>query len=237
MPNTTFDPEWYMRTYPDAAASGVSPEHHFQKFGRAEGRGINAELPDGNSLNAAIEASRRPAAETRTRTNGFNDGTYLNNNPDVKAAGVDPFEHYLRSGRNEGRSPDGQTLGRSDYIPPRLNPLDPSSWDSFTNRAHNQTAGINRMAGVLDDTSQFLGTTPDQARAMMYPKGPEAAAMVQRLAPKPAQDPVNYPGMSPEQIAEEQAKTAAQQQAGMNLGMGGPGDNSLYALTGRRSLL
>ena len=34
----------------------------------------------------------------------FDTGLYLRHNPDVAAAGIDPLEHYLQSGRAEGRA-------------------------------------------------------------------------------------------------------------------------------------
>lgn len=36
--------------------------------------------------------------------NNFDAQAYLKNNPDVAAAGVDPYEHYLQYGRSEGRA-------------------------------------------------------------------------------------------------------------------------------------
>lgn len=33
-----FDPQWYLAAYPDVAASGIDPWHHYDQFGRGEGR-------------------------------------------------------------------------------------------------------------------------------------------------------------------------------------------------------
>ena len=33
-----FDPEWYLKQYPDVAAAGIDPKLHFDKHGRQEGR-------------------------------------------------------------------------------------------------------------------------------------------------------------------------------------------------------
>ena len=38
MPNPDFDPEWYVRHYPDVAASGMNPADHYLRFGALEGR-------------------------------------------------------------------------------------------------------------------------------------------------------------------------------------------------------
>lgn len=40
---------------------------------------------------------------TRILTRDFDAAAYLNANPDVEAAGVDAFEHYVRHGQSEGR--------------------------------------------------------------------------------------------------------------------------------------
>ena len=57
---------------------------HYQQFGLKEGR-------------------------SRTATSGpaFDPNYYLQNNPDVAAAGVNPYEHYQQFGAKEGRSPVG----------------------------------------------------------------------------------------------------------------------------------
>ena len=36
-----FDPGWYLSRYPDVAASGTEPLHHFVHYGAAEGRDPN----------------------------------------------------------------------------------------------------------------------------------------------------------------------------------------------------
>ena len=33
-----FDPDWYLRCYPDVAASGIDPLRHYLRHGRREGR-------------------------------------------------------------------------------------------------------------------------------------------------------------------------------------------------------
>ena len=39
-----------------------------------------------------------------TSMGGFDPGAYLGQNPDVAAAGIDPYQHYLQYGKNEGRA-------------------------------------------------------------------------------------------------------------------------------------
>lgn len=46
-PEVLFDPDWYLRTYPDVGASGIDPLGHYRAAGRAEGRAPGAWLdPD-----------------------------------------------------------------------------------------------------------------------------------------------------------------------------------------------
>lgn len=71
-----FDDGWYIKSYPDVAASNFSPIVHFLKFGASEGR--------------------HPGPR-------FDACAYLKENPDVAAQGVNPLVHYLEHGKAEGR--------------------------------------------------------------------------------------------------------------------------------------
>lgn len=71
-----FDAEFYLDTYPDVAASSLSPEEHYLRQGWREGR-------DPSSV--------------------FSTTGYLKANPDVAAAGVNPLQHFWSHGLAEGR--------------------------------------------------------------------------------------------------------------------------------------
>ena len=73
-----FDPNWYMREYPDVKAASLDPVMHFFDNGVREGRNPNQY---------------------------FDTKWYAVNNPDVAAAGLNPFLHYLLYGAREGRQP------------------------------------------------------------------------------------------------------------------------------------
>jgi hypothetical protein len=47
----------------------------------------------------------KPGAGTILHAVGFDTEAYLSANPDVKAAGIDPYQHYLQYGWKEGRDP------------------------------------------------------------------------------------------------------------------------------------
>lgn len=71
-----FDAEWYLKQYPDVAASGIDPIEHYLWVGAALGRD--------------------PSPDFSTRA-------YLTANPDVASAGVNPLLHYAVTGQREHR--------------------------------------------------------------------------------------------------------------------------------------
>ncbi len=73
-----FDADWYQSRYPDVAASGLEPLHHFIYYGAAEGR-------DPNRF--------------------FDSAWYVMHYPDVAFTGLHPLLHYLQSGAAELRNP------------------------------------------------------------------------------------------------------------------------------------
>jgi hypothetical protein len=73
-----FDPEWYLRVYPDVAAAGEDPLIHYLRKGVVEGRNPNPR---------------------------FNTDAYLRRYPDVAAMGLNPLVHYAMRGATEKRDP------------------------------------------------------------------------------------------------------------------------------------
>lgn len=74
-----FDPGFYLSTYPDVAAvSSIDPLEHFCLYGWREGRDPSA---------------------------SFSTSYYLNSNPDIAEARINPFWHYIVAGKPEGRQP------------------------------------------------------------------------------------------------------------------------------------
>jgi glycosyltransferase involved in cell wall biosynthesis len=71
-----FDRDWYLRKYPDIAASGMDPALHYVRYGGAEHRS-----PGPN----------------------FDANWYATTYSDVAARGLNPLVHYLEHGRAEGR--------------------------------------------------------------------------------------------------------------------------------------
>ncbi|MEO1491832.1 MAG: glycosyltransferase [Pseudomonadota bacterium] len=88
---SAFDSAFYLRNYPDVAASGMDPARHYCQFGWKEGRDPN---PD------------------------FSTNYYLRMNPDIADAGINPFVHYVKHGRKERREPLPYTASRApDWHP------------------------------------------------------------------------------------------------------------------------
>lgn len=117
LPNPYFATDWYLRQNPDVARAGMNPLVHYIRHGEAEGR---APAP---WFDLAWYAGRHQAPAGRTllwhflqkRRSGevsplpeFDPRYYLGQYPDIAAAGMDPFEHYLRWGYREGRNPSAQ---------------------------------------------------------------------------------------------------------------------------------
>lgn len=112
-----FGPEedYYFDLYPDVKAAmeaegkGYNPsfaQAHYQNYGQTEGRtwgvpaNYTAPAPTSNSGVNAASGTTTPSYTPATGS------AYLAANPDVKAAGSDPWEHYQNYGKKEGRKWD-----------------------------------------------------------------------------------------------------------------------------------
>jgi len=112
-PHPEFSTHYYLDKNPDIREAGVNPFWHFLVAGRLEGRvGKPAQASAGEK--GAMEAE-------------FDREFYLEHNPDIKAAGIDPFEHFVGNGWTEGRNPslffDVNFYRTTHQLPPEINPL------------------------------------------------------------------------------------------------------------------
>ena len=134
-PGPAFSTRLYYLEHPDVAAAGWNALVHYERFGRAEGRRASRSdgfLRDLSAEVALIEGSKlfdpkwyrsrhrdvppgmRPAehylvlgaAAGRDPGPGFSTRAYEAANPDVAQAGLNPLVHFLRRGREEGRTID-----------------------------------------------------------------------------------------------------------------------------------
>jgi hypothetical protein len=109
-----FDPEYYLRAYPDVKAAGADPYSHYLSHGVAERRNPNAFFDTAWYVSRNPEAARsgvdplRHYVETGAAAGAdpsprFSTKGYSRHNPD--AGQMNPLEHFLKKGRLEGRDP------------------------------------------------------------------------------------------------------------------------------------
>jgi hypothetical protein len=131
-PSADFSTSDYLSDNPDVRTEGINPLLHYVREGRGEGRKVRpsrlvpdstrqkqelltrlfdetfyrASNPDIAANVSAIEHYRTWGwQQGRDPTPWFNVRFYLATNPDVRLADVEPFAHYLSSGKLEGRPP------------------------------------------------------------------------------------------------------------------------------------
>ena len=156
----------------------------------------------------------------------FSEAYYLQHNPDVAAAGVDAYQHFMSSGFREGRSPDPlfdlpyYLRQNPDIAASGLNPLthfeqygwregrDPSLLFSTSKYL---AAYQDAKATGLDPLQHYLQYGPDEGKAA-FPVGGTAPA-------DPLVDPVFYDRQLGATIIP--AGTAGQQQAAWSYGATG----------------
>lgn len=127
--NPHFDPSWYVKTYGDAVGRDVNPLVDYITKGERAGRrpfpsfdpvqyraryGLGRDESPLRHYLAGEPARATPGVLSRLINwikpplppelpAGFDPQLYLEANPDVAAAGMDPAEHYLKHGKSEGR--------------------------------------------------------------------------------------------------------------------------------------
>jgi glycosyltransferase involved in cell wall biosynthesis len=113
-PNPYFEPRWYVEKNPDVSKSGMQPLLHFIVHGDSENRwpGPLFNTPwyratHGIALDqsALLHYLSRRCDGTVSPIPEFDIGYYAKHSPDVIAARIDPFEHFVAYGFREGRNP------------------------------------------------------------------------------------------------------------------------------------
>lgn len=143
-PHPLFDADWYLRTNPDVAISGVNPLEHYIRIGAAEGR-------DPHPL--------------------FDTDWYLEHYPDVAASGVNPLTHYVFRGGREKRdpNPDFDTAAylqrNPDAQKTRANPLvhyvltQHYPWGPPWRRAEWRQQALGRLVARYGDAGEVTAAT------------------------------------------------------------------------------
>lgn len=181
-PNPYFDPAWYLSRNRDVREGGLEPLLHYVEHGETEGRQPVAWFePEWYRATHRIPAGQLCLAHFLAHRHGglvspipeFDAAHYLLRSPDVRAARMDPFEHYMLQGAQEGREPapgfDG-VFYRERYLRdlPGANPL-------LHYRAHRHEPGVFATRPAAD------ASIPSEVRRNTQP-GP-LFEEVQPLAP------------------------------------------------------
>jgi glycosyltransferase involved in cell wall biosynthesis len=113
-PNLYFDPNWYLAKNPDVDAAGIHPLAHYASYGDIEGRKpsmifdpawYRKQYGLGETENALSHYLTNRVSCRFSPIPEFDIEHYARSYPDVVAAGIDPFEHFVSYGYREGRSP------------------------------------------------------------------------------------------------------------------------------------
>ena len=95
-PSPDFSSGWYLNFYHDVRNSGINPLVHYLKSGRKAGRRPKPQFQQ-------TEEEINMDASLIRSSGFFDEGAYLENNPDVAQANLEPLLHYLLYGGREGR--------------------------------------------------------------------------------------------------------------------------------------
>lgn len=114
-PNPMFDPLWYQQRNADVASSGMNPLVHYWSVGERQNRQpcslfetewyrakYASEIGGGSPLVHYL-SNRHTKKFSPNRY--FDVQHYLERNPDVANADIDPLEHFVTTGYREGRTP------------------------------------------------------------------------------------------------------------------------------------
>lgn len=90
----------------------------------------------------------------------FNAQSYLAANPDVAAAGINPYQHYLNFGISEGRQGSGMSSTPLSYLAPQSSDT-LQAQDLIRSRAMDPNSLIAQSQGVLGNTIAGKYLSPD----------------------------------------------------------------------------
>jgi hypothetical protein len=191
-PNAYFDVEYYLAQNEDVAAAGINPVLHYILAGEAAGRAPSAyfdlvwyadhhHLNDGAS--PLLHFLQRRTTGQVTPIAEFDTAYYLAMNPDIAAAGVDPFEHYRIAGYREGRDPSASFDTKfyiQRYLGGELNENPLLHWRQWRHALRLYTSPPAHEAAVFDLVRRY--TRPGEAFEDLQPLPPRATRHAKLLA-------------------------------------------------------
>ncbi len=189
-PNPYFNVEEYLARNPEVAAAGVNPLLHYVLAGEADGRAPSAlfdpvwyrgryDVPEGVLLLAHFLERRH--SSTVSPIADFDPAYYLETYPDIAAAGIDPFEHYVNYGAKEGRNPSAR-FNTKFYARRYLdgdtaqNPL--LHWRQWRHAMSLQTEPSATEACVFEQVRHFSRQGPDAEMVQRLPAAAPRRAKV-----------------------------------------------------------
>ena len=114
-PNPFFDPTWYLQKNPEVAHADLNPIIHYWLYGEKENRKPHPLFDPGwygqaysqqaGNANLLAHYLRNRESKRFSPNPWFDIDFYLKTQPDVAAADVDPFTHFITTGFREGRNP------------------------------------------------------------------------------------------------------------------------------------
>lgn len=164
-----FDPEYYLDRNPDIARAGIDASWHFYNYGLYEKREFSRffsvdEYVMKNhdvaaaGVNPAIHYESHGQFENRTCNNFFDESSYLSQYSDVASlveSGIftSGFEHYVKYGFNEGRTP-GQPA--KSNIPFNIDNSFPTQQHSVIQNFHDDfMVEAENLWGITVSTEPF----------------------------------------------------------------------------------
>jgi GT2 family glycosyltransferase len=115
-PHPGFDTQFYLTDNPDVAESGINPLVHYTLHGSREGRNTRPGSGDRpQDKKGLFDPKLVTDIDLITGSDLFDARYYLNSNPDVKGANLDPAHHYMSHGWKEGRQPSA-VFNASKYL-------------------------------------------------------------------------------------------------------------------------
>ncbi len=100
-PTSDFNTAYYLAENEDVRAADVNPYWHFLAVGRGQGR-----LPQPIEVATPKKDDAEDLNQMLLMKKEFSPVYYQHRYPDVLAVGIDPLEHYFRTGWREGRNPN-----------------------------------------------------------------------------------------------------------------------------------
>jgi glycosyltransferase involved in cell wall biosynthesis len=176
----TFDEEFYKNSYDDLKGQDedFSPLLHYIRYGKKEGREYTVKKNENSVQEIEIideEIKLSNSDIGKTEANKFDIDYYLEKNPDVKNANLDPEQHYYQFGEQEGRKPN-------KYFDPvfyyQLNSdvrtIGMSAFQHFCQSGHSEgrlsqlkSSNDDRIVDITKRTLLFVGHDGIQAGAQV----------------------------------------------------------------------